>query len=339
VNQGQSMRKQFAWAVILALLLFSFLTPLGVDAQAPEPPNVATLGPPVILSGNFLTDVKIFSPEDQSYLHNPIRLNFSVTAVGMFGQFGNVGYSVDGGVIRSVTEFVNKSVEFEGPDWYWDRTTVFASIVLPTLSDGFYNVTVYYGWQYLGTNNPSLERYEVYAYATVVFAVGKPTIVPPKILVFSPESNLTTEVNSVSLILNVSAPVAVNALQSQLRYVYYEVDWLDERQYIYYQNMSANEHFQSLQLNDTLSNIPNGTHELLIVVCGSVSIRQAMFVEEYDSESNSTIILTVNSSGQPSGNFALSQTQMVSIVVFVFVVVGLGLLVYLKKHIREAEQA
>ena len=42
------------------------------------------------------------------------------------------------------------------------------------MSEGFHNATVYYGWQYLGTNNPSSERYEVTAYATVDFVVGNP---------------------------------------------------------------------------------------------------------------------------------------------------------------------
>ncbi|HLN46463.1 MAG TPA: hypothetical protein VK209_12225 [Candidatus Sulfotelmatobacter sp.] len=147
---------------------------ISIVAKAqPQPQNVETLGPLIICSaGDSLTNVKISSPQNQSCLNNPIQLNFSVTAVGMFKQFGNIGYSLDSGIIESITNFINKSVEWAGPDWYWNRTTVFANINLPTLSDGVHNATVYYGWQYLGTNNPDLERFEIYAYATVSFTVG-----------------------------------------------------------------------------------------------------------------------------------------------------------------------
>lgn len=98
----------------------------------------------------------------------------------MFGQFGNVGYSLDGGIINSVSNFVNKSVDnADTPDWYWNNTTVFANMVLPQLSEGVHNVTVYYGWQYLGIpENPSLQRFEVYAYATVDFTVGNSNALP-----------------------------------------------------------------------------------------------------------------------------------------------------------------
>ncbi len=74
---------------------------------------------------------------------------------------------------------------------------------------------------------------------------------------------------------------------------------------------------------------------MLIVVGGSVTIRQAMFVEEFESESTSTIIFNVNSAVQPTDNLTLSQTQILSIVVLASVVaVGLGLLVYFKKRKR-----
>jgi hypothetical protein len=330
------MRK-VAVALIMAFLITTAvgtqpITPLLAKAQ-PQPPSVATLGPPVICSaGDAGTNVKIFSPQNQIYSNNPIQLVFSVTAIGMLGQFGNVGYSLDGGVIKSVTSFINKSVEFAGPDW-WNRTTVFASFILQTLSEGVHNATVYYGWQYLGANNPDLERYEVFAYATVDFAVGRPTITPPTISIFSPENNLTTKDNSMPLVLNLSAPVAIHAVQSELRYAYYEADWLGEKQYLYIQNASIDEHFQSVQLNVTLSNIPIGTHKLLIVVGGSVTIRQAMFVEEFESKSNSTIMFNVKSSVQSTNNLTIDQAQIVSILLLTSAVaIEAGLLFYFKKR-------
>jgi hypothetical protein len=169
------MRKNTFTAAIMVLILSTL--PLA-EAQ-PTPPNVSTLGPVIIHSaGDSATNVKILSPQNHSQSNSPIQLNFTVQAVGMFGQFGNIGYSLDNGIINSVTSFVNKSVEFAGPAWYWNRTIVFGSVVLPQLSDGFHNVTVYYGWQYLGINNPSSERFEVNAYETVDFSVGNSNALP-----------------------------------------------------------------------------------------------------------------------------------------------------------------
>jgi hypothetical protein len=162
--------KRKASAPILALLIASFLIPLVVEAQAPEPPDVDTLGPVVFSyqSGN----VVILSPRNSTNYAKTIQLIFAVEATGMFGQFGNVGVSLDGGVINSVTDFIRKSVVQSGPEWYWYQTTALASITLPNLSEGAHSVTVYYGWQYLGIpENPSLQRYEVFAHATVDFMV------------------------------------------------------------------------------------------------------------------------------------------------------------------------
>ena len=45
---------------------------------------------------------------------------------------------------------------------------------MPTLSEGFHRITVYVGWQYGVTNHPELDRFDVFAYATVEFTVGNP---------------------------------------------------------------------------------------------------------------------------------------------------------------------
>jgi hypothetical protein len=127
----------------------------------------------------------------------------------MFGQFGNVGVSVDGGVVNSVTDFITKSVVQSGPDWYWYLTTVLASVMLPTLSEGNHNVTVYYGWQYLGIpENPSLERYEVFAYATVSFVVGNVDTTAPSISIQSPCNNSTYNAPDIELTFLVNETVA-----------------------------------------------------------------------------------------------------------------------------------
>jgi hypothetical protein len=164
-NFDAEMKK--AVVLALALLIVSVLISLVVEAQ-PEPPNVDTLGPVVFLppSGSAI----ILSPINSTSYVNQIQLVFVVEAYGMLGQFGNVGVSIDGGVINSVTDFIDKSVVESGAEWY--KITVLASVTLPTLSEGNHTATVYYGWQYLLIpEDPSLRRYEVCAHATVNFTV------------------------------------------------------------------------------------------------------------------------------------------------------------------------
>ena len=190
-----------AFAPILALLISSFLIPLVVEAQ-PEPPNVDILGPVVFFSESG--NVVILSPKKSTNYENPIQLNFTVEATGMLGQFGNVGVSLDGGVINSVTDFINKSVVQSGPDWYWYRTKVLASVMLPTLSEGTHDVTVYYGWQYLGSS----QRYEVFAHATVNFVVVNVDTSAPSISIQSPRNNSTYDAPDIELTFLVNETVA-----------------------------------------------------------------------------------------------------------------------------------
>jgi hypothetical protein len=153
-------------ALIVAIFVSSLLIPLVAEAQ-PAPPNVDTLGPVQLLppSGS----VTIISPTNSRNYSNQVQLIFVVEAVGLLGQFGNVGVNIDGGVINSVTNFIEKSVvQSDADEQYWLRTTVLASLMLPSLSEGTHNVTVYYGWQYVA---PGPQRYEVSAYASVIFVI------------------------------------------------------------------------------------------------------------------------------------------------------------------------
>ena len=171
------MKKALTAAIILSILF----VPSLAEAQAPTPPDVPTLGPATFFyADDSGYSIKILSPQNQSSYSNQIPLIFTIEVTTMLGQFGNVGYSLDGGIINSVSTFVNKTVDKTGfPDWYYWRTTVSANVILPTLSEGVHNVTLYYGWQYLGIpENPSLKRFEVSSYKTVEFTVdtAPPTI-------------------------------------------------------------------------------------------------------------------------------------------------------------------
>jgi hypothetical protein len=180
------MKKTLAAAILLCLL-----APSLAEAQVPTPPDVPTLGPPIIVtSGDSGTNVKILSPKTQAEYPKEVQLDISIEAVGMLGQFGNVGYSLDGGTIYSIRN-MTKSVDKSGfPEWDWWKTTAGASLSL-LLSDGFHAVTVYYGWQYP-------KEFDVFAYSTVDFLVGNASITP-EIWIKSPSDLTLTMNNSVLL--------------------------------------------------------------------------------------------------------------------------------------------
>jgi hypothetical protein len=263
-----------------------------VEAQ-PEPPNVDTLGPPVVFfgeSGNY--NVIILSPKSSTNYENPIQLNFTVEAKEAFGQFGNVGVSVDGGVINSVTDFINKSVVQSGPDWYWFRTTVFASVMLPTLSEGNHNVTVYYGWQYLDSG---LQRYEVYAHATVSFVVVNVDTTAPSISIQSPRNNSTYDAPDIELTFLVNETVA---------WMGYSLDGGD--------NVTVSD-------NMTLTGLFDGTHCLTIYANDTVG---NMGVSE-----TINFTITVPEEPEPFPVVPVAAASGASVAI-----IGVGLLVYFKKR-------
>ena len=174
-----STNKGFSLLFAVILAASSLIMVESASAQVPTPPDVPTLGPIIICDqGNYLN---VSSPQNRNYPNNPIQLTFTITVSTMLGQFGNVGYSIDGGVVTSIR---NLPITETRPDpysgeWYYYTEKASANLDLPQLTDGAHNVTVYYGWQYLGVpQNPSLQRFEVYAYQTVNFTIGTPQPTP-----------------------------------------------------------------------------------------------------------------------------------------------------------------
>jgi hypothetical protein len=189
-NKSKSFALIMIFAIVFSCLDFQLVR--QANAQ-PTPPDVPTLGPVVYYENSQNNETIISSPANGGKYPNPVFLNFSVTTTSMLGQFGNIGYSLDGGIINSVSSFINKTVDFNpvnAPAWYFYNTTIFASIVLPPFTEGVHNVTVYYGWQYLG--NPSVERFEVQSWATSNFTVGEISIQSPSPTNHSPSPNQTT---------------------------------------------------------------------------------------------------------------------------------------------------
>jgi hypothetical protein len=162
--------------LIIVTILFTLLVSSLAEAQVPTPPDVPTLGPVIIGSagdsGNF---VKITSLENQTKYQNPIQLKFNIQEITLLGQFYNVGYSIDGGIVNNAGNFVSRSIDNSGSTGGYYKSIAIGSLSLPTLSEGSHRITVYAGWQYLGIP----ERFEVTAYSTVEFIVGNPESTSP----------------------------------------------------------------------------------------------------------------------------------------------------------------
>lgn len=281
---------------------------------------------------NFIpaVSIEISSPTNGTTYESIPLLNVTANFYAWGNRSKFVVYSVDDSANNTLTGNFSNIEELL---WFTGSTA------LPKLSGGKHCIKVY-AWVDVEENSGYIDK----SSSEVIFYVNnqeksEPTIVPPAILICSPQNNSVTSSNSVSLVFNVSAPEAVNAIDSHLRYIYYKADWQAEEQYLYFQNLTNNEHFDFMEFNTTLSNIPNGTHILQIVACGAVIITEAMFGFDYGSETNASIIFTVNSmqptpSQEPTLKVEQFFVTLVIASITIVSVIGVGLLVYFKKHKR-----
>lgn len=126
-----------------------------------------------------------------------------------------------------------------------------------------------------------------------------------------------------------------NAVQSEISWVFYEVDWQPNRQTLYYQDVSFNnithillddEHFDFMAFNNTLSGIPQGTHTLKITALGFSIVKGIA-----SSQDTKEITFTV---GEPAllNQIKIDQTQMVLIFLSIAVLIILSsLIIYNRK--------
>ena len=262
--------------VLLTLILLS----ISLAKAQPQPPDVSTLGPELIIIGDKGCNVKIISPVNQANYSGEIKLTIIVEAVGLLGQFGNVGYSVDGGTIYSIRNMA-KSVDETGyPEKYWYKTTATASLSLPILTDGFHTITVYYGWQYQYLS-PYLE---VHAYSTVDFSIGNSNATP-EIYIRSPADQSFTQTNFTILSFYLEQ-VHTGAKEAS---IYYSLDG---------KNYSIS-NFDELGIktvidnvvpfNQKIANLTDGVHSLTVFA-------QVYYLHNWLFEGNSSIQFTVDSS-------------------------------------------
>ena len=279
-------------AFTAAVFILSLLIVLIAEAQA-ELSNDDTLGPPVFYNQYASTSViSILSPKNSSNCINSIQLIFTVAADGFFGQFGHVGVSVDGGVINSVTNFISKSKKELDYPQYWYRTTAKANVMLPILSEGTHNATVYYGWQYQGIpENPSLERYEVSAQSTVQFNIDES---PPTISSLS-VSNKTYSSENITLSFDVNENTSWAA---------YDLD---------------NQGNVTVDGNVTLTGLSDGSHSLVVYANDTLG----------NMGESGTVFFTVDTPKAPAFEFFTIAIVLISTTLLVATIV---LIVYFKKR-------
>jgi len=270
------MKKALTIVILVSLLLSISLA----EAQVPSPPDVPTLGPSltIVSSGNDYTNVKITTPINQTNYSGELILIITVEAVGLLGQFGNVGYSIDGGTIYSIRNLAKSVDDKTGyPEQYWYKTTAKASLTLPNLSDGFHTITVYYGWQY-----PAY--LEVSAYTTIDFSIGN-AHATPEIFIKSPSNLSITNSNStlLSFFLRQIQPLATSAS------IFYSLDG---------ENYSIDSFSKAkvgaiinkvTPFNEKIANLSDGLHFLSVYA-------QVFYFDSWLFEGNSSIEFNVDAS-------------------------------------------
>ena len=179
-------------------IIFHVYTP---ETPPPTPPSHTPLGPVEIhSSGGGGHSVQILVPQNNSFIDNPVQLVFCVRALLLpycYSSVGNIGYSLDNGVIYSVNDFVNQTIVHQADS---DDATVWVNMTIPALSESSHTITVYWGWYFAGSN----QRYEVSAYQTAVFTIDSSPSQSSTVPEFPITIALVAVLISVSLLLIVS---------------------------------------------------------------------------------------------------------------------------------------
>ena len=206
-----------------------------VEVQFINNAKAESLGPVIIVPSTNM--VEIFCPQNETYNVNSLLVNFTIV---MGGNAFDFGYSLDEGAVIRV-ENITKISESGWIPYvtYTFRGTVF----LINLSEGSHSITVYEGYQFQGIpENPSLERYEVYAYDYTNFTIDT---IAPNISFLSPE-NIVYNISDLSLNFTVNEPVS--------KFTYS----LDERDNV------------TISGNTTLTDLPYGEHNVTVFATDEV---------------------------------------------------------------------
>ncbi len=174
------------------------------------------------------------------------------------------------------------------------------------------------------------------------YELAKPEITPPLIQFSSSQNNSVIDSTSFTLVFNVSVPQVVSApknvevRRSELNYVFYQSDWLTEKHDVYghnYVDVPSSDGF--FEFTVVVSNISEGTHRLLITAHGTIGVNAGVFGFDYHSESNDTIVFTVNTNDSTHTSqdpaFKYESVTLLIILIVVAVSISVGLLIGRKR--------
>jgi hypothetical protein len=271
-----------------------FISSILAEPQFITKVNAEILGP-INLAFYSGEGIKILSPLNMTYNSSSILLSFSGEAYCSFEiEIGDVGYSLDNGEIKKVTNIaIGSQVPIPAINIITTRVTYTGGVFLSNLSDGTHIITVYRGYQ-----NQRRERYDVFAYSNATFTVDT---TPPNISFLSPQNKVY---GTASVTLNVT----LNEEASQISYV------LDGEE-----NHLPTESNSTL-IGTTLTGLSNGEHNLTVYATDLAG----------NTGASETVYFTV----KVPDPFPTLPIALAIIAVVVVSVVATGLLVYTKKRQR-----
>lgn len=277
-------RKLIAAAFVALFLSLTLAEPQFITKVSAE-----ILGP-INLAFYSGEGIRILSPLSMTYNSSSILLSFSGEAYCSFEiEIGDVGYSLDNGEIKRVTNIaVGSQVSIPAINIITTRVTYTGGVFLSNLSDGTHIITVYRGNQ-----NQRKERYDVFAYSNATFSVDTAA---PEISVQSPQ-------NKTYDLANVTLNFTVSEAAPQVSYV-----------------LDGEEGFP-FEGNMTLTGLIDGEHNVTVYATDLAG----------NAGASETVYFTV----KVPDPFPIVPVLVASAITAV--VVGVGLLVYFKKHKRGAE--
>jgi hypothetical protein len=162
---------------------------------------------------------------------------------------------------------------------------------------------------------------------------------PPKVSILSPNNGTWIAENSVILTCRVSIGESKTAWSRLINEVYYEADWQQNKTYVFgpigdmYYYPSGNSSI--IDCNLSLTGIPEGKHNITVYAI-EYGAYNPPYVSVFSTDSSSSVSFTVDTTLQ-SITVHSPITWVAGAIVSV-TIVGLGLLVYVKKRLSHVEK-
>ena len=161
-----------------------------------------------------------------------------------------------------------------------------------------------------------------------------PSAKPPGLSIFAPQNNTVYTTNTLPFSINVSLPASLKAVETRIDQIYYEADWQQNRVYLYSSGTAGFDNQISssrsdpknlfFQYSQDFAGIPDGNHSMTVYALGKGSYIEGMYGYGFEINATSSVYFTIDT--EP-----FSAVTVIAVTIAA-VVVGVGLLVYLKKH-------